>query len=82
MEEGLVQGEGFPTDASVITADAQRQRAVPGEETIDWGNPDEAALPVGEYLAAPEQANPSDTPPKSISLTDPASSWTPAHGPA
>jgi len=27
-------------------------------------------------------ANPCDTPPKSISLTDPASSWTAAHGPA
>jgi IS5 family transposase len=82
MEEGLVRGEGFATDASVIKADAQRQRAVPGEETIDWGNPDEAARPVREYLAALEEANPSDTPPKSISLTDPASSWTAAHGPA
>jgi transposase len=82
MEEGLVRGEGFATDASVIKADAQRQRAVPGEETIDWGNPDEATRPVREYLAALEEANPSDDPPKSISLTDPASSWTAAHGPA
>ena len=82
MEEGLVRGEGFATDASVIKADAQRQRAVPGEEAIDWGNPNEAARPVREYLAALEEANPSDTPPKSISLTDPASSWTAAHGPA
>ncbi len=82
MEEGLVRGEGFATDASVIKADAQRQRAVPGKETIDWGNPDEATRPVREYLAALEEANPSDDPPKSISLTDPASSWTAAHGPA
>ncbi len=82
MKEGLVRGEGFAADASVIKADAQRQRAVPGEETIDWGNHDKAARPVREYLAALEEANPTDDPPKSISLTDPASSWTAAHGPA
>lgn len=82
MNEGLVRGEGFATDASVIKADAQRQRAVPGEEVIDWGNPAEATRPVKEYLAALEEANPSAIPPKSISLTDPSSSWTAAHGPA
>lgn len=82
MNEGLVRGEGFATDASIIKADAQRQRAVPGEEAIDWGNPAEATRPVKEYLAALEEANPSATPPKSISLTDPSSSWTAAHGPA
>ncbi len=82
MSEGLVRGEGFATDASVIKADAQRQRAVPGEEVIDWGNPAEATRPVKEYLAALEEENPSATPPKSISLTDPSSSWTAAHGPA
>jgi transposase len=82
MNEGLVRGEGFATDASVIKADAQRQRAVPGEEVINWGNPAEATRPVKEYLAALKEANPAATPPKSISLTDPSSSWTAAHGPA
>jgi transposase len=82
MNEGLVRGEGFATDASVIKADAQRQRAVPGEEVIDWGNPAEATRPVKEYLTALEEANPVAAPPKSISLTDPSSSWTAAHGPA
>ena len=82
MNEGLVRSEGFATDASVIKADAQRQRAVPGEEVIDWGNPTEATRPVKEYLAALEEATPAATPPKSISLTDPSSSWTAAHGPA
>jgi hypothetical protein len=33
-------------------------------------------------LAALEQTNPTATPPKSISLTDPSSNWTAAHGPA
>ncbi len=37
--EGLVGGEGFATDASIVKADAQRQRALPGTEHIDRGNP-------------------------------------------
>ena len=82
MKEGLVRGEGFATDASVIKADAQRQHAVPGEALVDWGNPQEATRPVKEYLAALEEASPPGAPPKSISLTDPSSSWTAAHGPA
>ena len=80
MAEGLVRGEGFATDASIIKADAQRQRGVAGSEPIDWGNPDEASRPVREYLAALEETNDSDTPPKTISLTDPAASWTAAPG--
>jgi transposase len=80
--EGLVRGEGFATDASLIKADAQRQRAKSGEEVIDWGEPEQASRPVREYLQALEQANPLPPPPKSISLTDPASSWTAAGGPA
>ena len=82
MAEGLVRGEGFATDASIIKADAQRQRGVPGDEPIDWGNPDEASRPVREYLAALEQANDPPAPPKSVSLTDPAASWTTRGGPA
>ena len=35
MTEGLVRGKGFATDASIIKADAQRQRGVPGDEPID-----------------------------------------------
>ena len=82
MAEGLVRGEGFATDASIIKADAQRQRGVPGNEPIDWGNPDEASRPVREYLAALEEANDPPTPTKSVSLTDPAASWTSRGGPA
>src|SRR4249919_3102499 len=36
MSEGLVGGEGFAIDASVIKADANRARGVPGTEVIDW----------------------------------------------
>lgn len=80
MAEGLVQGEGFATDASLIKADAQRQRSCSGDAGIDWGNPEQASRPVQEYLAALDQANP--VVPKRISLTDPAATWTAAAGPA
>ena len=36
MTEGLIAGEGFATDASVIKADANRQRSVPGANAVDW----------------------------------------------
>lgn len=79
MAEGLVKGEGFATDASIIKADAQRQRRVSGEE-IDWGDPEQAARPVREYLAALEEVNTPADPPKVLSSTDPAASWTGAAG--
>jgi hypothetical protein len=80
--EGLVGGEGFATDASVIRADARRQHAVRGPQQIDWGNPAQVTRPVREYLAALDAMNPPAEPPKSISLTDPAASWTATAGPA
>ena len=36
MAEGLVGGEGFAVDASLIRADANRQRSVPGRRKVDW----------------------------------------------
>ena len=35
MAAGLVKGEGFAVDASIIKADASRQRGVAGDE-VDW----------------------------------------------
>ena len=35
MDAGLVKGEGFAVDASIIKADASRQRGVPGNEEIN-----------------------------------------------
>jgi transposase len=80
MAEGLVRGEGFATDASIIKADAQRQRRVPGDAEIDWGDPEQAARPVREYLAALAAGNDEQEHPKALSLTDPAASWTAAPG--
>ena len=81
MAEGLVRGEGFATDASIIKTDVQRQHSKGGEESLDWGDPEQASRPVREYLAALEQDNPLPLP-KRISLTDPSATWTAANGPA
>ena len=35
MNACLIKGEGFAMDASVIKADASRQRCVPGNEDIN-----------------------------------------------
>ena len=66
MTEGLVRGEGFATDASRLMRNVNaRYRA-----RKRLGQSHEAARPVREYLAALETADPSDTPPRSVSLTD------------
>jgi len=46
MAEGLVLGEGFATDASIIKADAQRMNSVPGEEATNRKSSEETARPV------------------------------------
>ncbi|KRB67718.1 IS1182 family transposase [Noviherbaspirillum sp. Root189] len=81
MAEGLVGGEGFATDASVIEADVRRLRAIPGAQATARFNPEAASRPVREYLAALEKVNPLPEAPKYISLTDPATSWTAIAGP-
>jgi transposase len=80
MTEGLVGGEGFAIDASVVRADANRARGVRGTEALEWKNANDATRAVREYLAGLEAANPYDTPPKSVSLTDPAARYTAAPG--
>src|SRR5712692_55062 len=80
MTEGLVGGEGFAVDASLIKADANRQRGVPGEEGLP---PEAANHAVREYLAVLDDAAfGAATPvvPKFISPADPASRWTGANG--
>ena len=53
MEEGLVGGEGFAVDASLIKADATRQRGVLGSDGLD---PSVSNRAVEEYLAVLDDA--------------------------
>jgi transposase len=51
MAAGLVKGAGFAVDASIIKADASRQRGVAGDE-VDWSDPKLSSRAVREYLEA------------------------------
>lgn len=92
MGEGLVKGEGFAVDASVLEANASRYHGKPPWE-LDWTNAQRQKRAVAEYLAALDAATPKDDggsdppsedagtiperkPPKVISPSDPASAWT------
>jgi transposase len=55
MSEGLVRGEGFAVDASIVQADANRRRGVPSEQPIDWTDPRRGSRAVREYLEKLEQ---------------------------
>lgn len=52
MGAGLVKGEGFAVDASIIKADASWQRGVPGDEPVNWSDPALSTRAVREYLEA------------------------------
>jgi hypothetical protein len=74
-----VGGEGFAVDASLIAADANRQRSVPGDHYSPLAAKGEAVRAVQEYLAKLDDAAfgaASDAVPKFISPSDPASQWT------
>ena len=78
MKSGLVGGEGFAVDASVIEANASRFQRVEGSQ-VTWTHEQRAARPVREYLAALESEEPPINParaPKAMSPTDPAAAWT------
>jgi len=77
MDAGLVKGEGFAVDASVMEADASRYHGkVPGE--IDWSAPERQTRAVAEFLSGLDDEDPTAhrQPPKVISPTDPCSAWT------
>jgi len=77
LAEGLVGGEGFAVDASLIRADANRQRCEPEL-------PSEASSrAVREYLEVLDDAafgSASPVAPKAVSPVDPAARWTAQRG--
>ncbi|HEX2462120.1 MAG TPA: IS1182 family transposase [Vicinamibacterales bacterium] len=83
---GLVGGEGFAVDASLIVADANKQRSIPGSEWQKTRDPGTVSRAVKEYLATLDDAAfgaASDVTPKFVSPSDPAAQWTGAmRGPA
>ena len=83
---GLVGGEGFAADASLIVADANKQRSIPGSEWNKACDPQDASRAMKDYLATLDDAAfgaASEKTPKFISPSDPAAQWTGAmRGPA
>jgi transposase len=83
---GLVGGEGFAVDASLISADANKQRSIAGQDWQRDRDPARSSRAVKEYLETLVDAAwgaASDVTPKFISPSDPAAQWTGAHkGPA
>ena len=75
MDEGLIGGEGFTVDASVVKADASKQKH--HDDDDDWGSGSRA---INEYLDALTEDGSSMTPAKKVSQTDPMARWTSAAG--
>jgi len=75
MDEGLIGGEGFAVDASVVKADASKQKH--HDDDDDWGSGSRA---INEYLDALTEDGSSIQKPKKISQTDPQARWTCAPG--
>jgi hypothetical protein len=82
IAEGLVGGEGFAVDASLIAADANKQRSFASTDEVDWQELAVARRSVREYLDTLDDAAwgaASEVVPKFISPSDPAAQWTGAH---
>ena len=80
MAEGLVGGEAFAVDASLIKADASRQKGIKGSEGLPA---DLSSRAVDEYLGVLDDAAfgaATKVTPKFLSPADPAARWTGAHG--
>ena len=77
MTAGLVKGEGFAVDASVMEADASRYHGKAPDE-IDWSAPERQTRAVSEFLASldDDDRHADRKPPTVISPTDPCSAWT------
>ena len=84
IEAGLASGQRCAADASIIAADANRQKSTP---KADWNpddiDPNDAPRAVREYLDTLDDAAfgaASPVTPKFVSHSDPASQWTGARG--
>jgi len=80
LREGLVGGEGFAVDGSLIRADASRQNGVEGTAGLP---PEATSRAVQEYVTVLDDAAfgaATEVTPKFLSPADPAARWTGAHG--
>lgn len=79
IKAGLVGGEGFAVDASLIAADANKCGSTPGDEWNHDIDPATARRAVQDYLANlddPAWGAATDVVPKFVAPADPAAQWT------
>src|SRR5690348_8783965 len=57
ISAGLVGGEAFSVDASLIKADVDKMKRLPGDQPIAWPKAEEASHAVREYIAALDAAS-------------------------
>ena len=76
MDAGLVKGEGFAIDASVIEANSSRYHGKAPDE-IDWSLPERQTRAAAEFLVGLDDEEPDADRklPKVISPTDSCSAW-------
>ena len=53
----MVGGEAFSIDASLIKADVDKMKRLPGDQPIAWPKAEEASHAVREYIAALDAAS-------------------------
>jgi Transposase DDE domain len=91
ISAGLVGGEAFSIDASLIKADVDKMKRLPGNQQTTWPKAEEASHAVREYIAALDGSSDDESggdygggsgeggrrrkPPKEVSLIDPQATW-------
>jgi transposase len=80
MAAGLVKGEGFAVDASLIAANASHQHSIQPGGHCDWTAPKIDTRPMREYLTALDDDALVAPVSRKVSLSDPHSRWTAATG--
>src|ERR1700743_1351350 len=91
ISAGLVGGGAFSVGASLIKADVDKMKRLPGDQPIAWPKAEEASHAVREYIAALDGASDDEnggehgggsgegghrrTPPQEVSLPAPQATW-------
>ncbi|QRM35185.1 hypothetical protein JO965_40080 (plasmid) [Microvirga sp. VF16] len=78
LDERLAGGEGFAVDASLIQADANKQRSLAGSDWTALDHPQDAPRAVREYLATLDEAAwgaATEVEPRFVLPSDPAAQW-------
>lgn len=70
MAAGLVKGEGFAVDTSVVAADASRQRRL-GKDGMEWKDRSRCSRAVRAYLEALDDGSEDQAVARNVSFTDP-----------